>query len=397
MGFGTGDALFAPLALCVMKARAEDPLTVLDGIDIPFEVVEFMLERAGLLVCCAWQEVCRVAQAAGAAALEKMKAIEHAGEAFGRRGAGPGEYSAPFFLAATPTDLVISDLNNHRLQVVSSEGMHMKTLGAHWLRYPTGVASDGIFLWVADAGRHCVHKLTLDGELLLTACGHGGPSVANPGGVDLCNSPQGIALTADGGLALVDQCNYRVVLLDADTLSWRRSFSLGQGQQRAGCFGIASQGQEIFVADGCIKVFSLQGELRRLAGSGGASPGACPSPGQFQYPFGVALLGSDRLLVTDRKSRLQVLSLGGEPLQVLSFPGAMLLGGVCARGDQVFVADGEGNQVHVMRRAMRSSCLTPRPSRAAVELEALIVSELPRLSDADIRKLMNVLASGLRC
>ena len=60
-------------------------------------------------------------------------------------------------------------------------------------------------------------------------------------------------------------------------------------------------------------------------------------PGEFDCPFGVAV-AHGRLYVSERRGqRIQVLSLDGEPLQVIESPDGRPLGRLCVDGENLWV------------------------------------------------------------
>ena len=82
--------------------------------------------------------------------------------------------------------------------------------------------------------------------------------------------------------------------------------------------------------------------VRTLGGKGDA-------PGQFDLPWGVAVVRGLLVVSEAGGKRLQVLTPKGVPLQVLGgFEGD--LSGMCADEQRVWVADRNDNQVHVLVR-----------------------------------------------
>ena len=79
-------------------------------------------------------------------------------------------------------------------------------------------------------------------------------------------------------------------------------------------------------------------QFRRAIGGEGAAPG------RFKKPRGVAI-SRGRLVVSESAGRVQVLSLQGLPLQVLSLDSTLT--GLSAREGRVWVADRDGHKVHV--------------------------------------------------
>jgi DNA-binding beta-propeller fold protein YncE len=174
--------------------------------------------------------------------------------------------------------------------------------------------------------------------------------------------PSGLA-TCMGRLFVVDAEKNCVFVLDAGTLKppsdllnaaeatfGERHSHLRRGRNLFRPHGIAvSPSQELYVCDTAnhrVCVFTLRGELVRCFGTQGRLPG------EFTEPLDVAV-SAWRVYVAEGR-RVQVLSLAGEPLQVLRPPGLNLLRGLAlsAEGAQrqrrLAVGAGQGG-VHLLK------------------------------------------------
>ena len=130
--------------------------------------------------------------------------------------------------------------------------------------------------------------------------------------------PEGLALL-DGSLYVADCNHHRVVLLDPTTLAQLGAF--GEQGAAAGQFeyptGVAADDQLrlLAVADSQnhrVQLFEPGGVFVRVIGGQGCAPGL------FNRPCGVAIGASIGLVVAeDTGRRLQLLTLSGEPRQVL--------------------------------------------------------------------------------
>ena len=69
---------------------------------------------------------------------------------FGLWGRAPGDLNNPRFLLNVEPGVMIADSGNDRLQAFSPEGKHLRTIHGTRPGHPTGLASDGSHLWVAD-------------------------------------------------------------------------------------------------------------------------------------------------------------------------------------------------------------------------------------------------------
>lgn len=139
---------------------------------------------------------------------------------------------------------------------------------------------------------------------------------------------------ADGKLFVADATRDCVVVLDACSLAWQTNVRVAPPHQSRGSrrnaaaalaepTGLCAHGFEIFVAckgSHCVQVLSHSGELVNQIGTKGSKPG------EFNEPVGCALLpargaAAARLIVAEKAGRrLQLLTLGGQPLQVVRLP-----------------------------------------------------------------------------
>ena len=112
---------------------------------------------------------------------------------------------------------------------------------------------------------------------------------------------------------------------------------------------IAAHDDELFVSDthnDRIQVFNTSLDWIGVIGQRGKLAG------QFVYPRGVAIAqsGNDHwLLYVAEQSRIQGLTLLGEPRIIVPVPGATNLCGICCDGVRVFCTDMDSHIVHVLR------------------------------------------------
>jgi len=262
---------------------------------------------------------------------------------FGTWGRSAGEFNNPRFVLHLDGGVLISDSGNDRLQVVSPSGRHVKTFYGSQPGHPTGLATDGTWLWVADSSNCTVQKMRLADGQVQCRMGSWGEGDCQ------FNAPEGLALHA-GILYVADEGNHRVVLLDAPTLKWRGAFGSRGSADGEFCHpvGLTVLDGEVYVRDANnhrIQVFSPAGEFRRAFGAKGSDRG------KFIYPTGMAAVGSGRLLVSEAGAgRVQMLTKYGEPLDELPLPCAGKLYGMCVneQSSTVFVADYGKHRLHVL-------------------------------------------------
>ena len=307
----------------------------------------------------------------------------HPRTAFGSWGRGIGELMNPRFLLSTAEGILVADSGNNRLQIFSADGEPLSIISGGRPGHPTGLASDGIHVWVADSSNCSVTKVRLSSGSHELRCGSYG-SAANE-----FSAPEGLAL-AHGVLFVADEGNQRVVLLDAATLTWRGAFG-SPGRQFGDLWnpvGLTVIDQELYVRDTHnhrIHVFDVDGAVEGAV-EGARGPGACgaclrsfggagSAPGLFDTPTGMVHDGHGRLLVSEAGAkRIQVLTTHGVPLQVLALPHAGRLYGMCVRGGVIYVADYENHQVHVLDLKQEQLPLRPpaSPARPIVSTQSTV-------------------------
>jgi sugar lactone lactonase YvrE len=123
-------------------------------------------------------------------------------------------------------NVYIADANNHRIRVVSPQGLITTVAGNGTsgfggdggpatmasLKHPQGVAvgSDGS-VYIADTGNFRIRKVTPDG-VIQTIAGNGNQALAGDGGPATAGqfNPGGVALDAAGNLYIADRGNARI-------------------------------------------------------------------------------------------------------------------------------------------------------------------------------------------
>ena len=193
----------------------------------------------------------------------------------------------------------VADSGNGRVQVFAADGALAATMGSGILACPSGVAlaADGR-LAVADPCRHVV-------ELFDTSANHVG-TLGRPGrpGDDAThlNAPSDAAFDSSGGLLVSDTANHRVQLFDA-ALAWRAT--IGQTGTAGDDFAhlhspsrLAVDGAgRIYVSDtgnSRVQVFAPdRGYLATVGGRTGQRTG------ELREPLGLAVDAPGRLYVAD--------------------------------------------------------------------------------------------------
>jgi len=133
-------------------------------------------------------------------------------------------FRSPQGIAAVGTDLYVADAGNHAIRKVTSAGTVTTIAGstanppeqgfvdatgtAARFRSPRGIATDGDFLYVADAGNHAIRKIGIGTAAVTTLAGDGtaGLPTAIPPRFD---NPEGI-VHLDGNLYVADTGNHAI-------------------------------------------------------------------------------------------------------------------------------------------------------------------------------------------
>ena len=128
----------------------------------------------------------------------------------GRRGARPGEFNYPTFVAIGPGgEIIIVDTMNFRVQVFDASGVFLRAFGspgdaAGHFAAPKGICADGEGrLFIADARFSAMHVYDLEGRLLF-ALGRFGSAP------DEFALPTGVACDGSGHVYVADTWNHRV-------------------------------------------------------------------------------------------------------------------------------------------------------------------------------------------
>lgn len=204
-------------------------------------------------------------------------------------------------------NLYIADAGNNRIRRVGRDGIITTVAGSGRRGYggdggpaalallnsPAGIAvgfGDSVF--VADTGNNRVRMISADGTIS-TVAGTGEPGYAGDGGVAsqaVLNSPQGLAVDAEGNLYITDSFNDRVRKVDLEGVittiagDGGQSYS-GDGQPAteaglnfatgplngAGQALAVDQKGDLFVADGAnnsVREVDVGGVIRTVAGTG---------------------------------------------------------------------------------------------------------------------------------
>ena len=281
-----------------------------------------------------WGNLSRVSKMWAAAVKSKSGEATHCRLIGLHSGCEPDRFSWPTCTAEKPRGggLLVTEAWSHTVKVYDQIGRPLLTIGGPGralgkMIYPTGVAVDQQtgHVYVVDSGNHRVQKFTEDGEPL-GEMGSAGSSDAQ------FMSPRSIVCVGQIGVIISDGGKHRLSVWSRE-LEWRRNIASGikgagpkdfnTPEGLAAWHGngpLGSKSTLLFVADSenhRVQVLELpNGQVVRTIGKGTSGS----RPGEFARPGGVAIDASDRLLVSEcRGQRIQLLTLLGEPLQIISF------------------------------------------------------------------------------
>ncbi|KAL1521419.1 hypothetical protein AB1Y20_021083 [Prymnesium parvum] len=306
-----------------------------------------------------------------------------------RRGEGPAAFLRPTYCIFVAGNVLMADELQNCVHIVPVDpsaappqpdridgavGRSEKETASLRFCYPTGLASDGVHLFVADSLNYRIQKLRLSDRASSACAGSRG------GGANQLKGPQGMALAA-GLLLVADFWSHRVLVYDAELRFLHAFGSEGnEGGQLCKPTGIAVHAAEVFVADsgnGRVQVYTLGGAFRRAIGARFEPPSARrrsrEREGEFANPRGVAIaaLPSGALLLVAEfgGKRVHLLRLDGALLQTCVPPAGGGLCGVCLSPDgaAVYVADGTSPQLHEFGLSDAAPPPPPPPPAAAAE------------------------------
>ena len=215
---------------------------------------------------------------------------------FGSYGEAEGQFRYPYDIAIDNRtgNIAVADNDNNRVQLFSSEGKHLNTMGAKQLMEPTSVAFTTSSQVVAIAS-DSIFWFNKSGEL-----------VKNFVSKHL-KDPFRLAIAQDGRIVVCDWGDNTVKVLSPDGTQLLLTIS----DPDRGCPWFSICHQDLFVV--CyrwshnVKVFSKDGAFLHSIGARGSDAG------QLKYPAGLTEDGFSNLVVCDTDNkRLQIFSFEGK-------------------------------------------------------------------------------------
>ena len=221
---------------------------------------------------------------------------------FEREGNLTGQFSTPSTVTVNnKNEIIVTDYNNHRVQVFSGRGEHLRTIGKdgtgtiEFNRHCGVVSDENNNIIVVEKSRR-VHVFTETGELIRS---FGFKGSGNGQLVD----PAGLSLDIDGNIIVSDIGDGQVKVFSIDGICLK-CFDCGGGFYH--CVAHGDRYYVSSVSDHCIKVFDKRGTFLCEYGARGFSSG------KFRCPSGLAVDKAGNLIVCDTSSnRVQALQMDG--------------------------------------------------------------------------------------
>ena len=231
---------------------------------------------------------------------------------FGQKGLSDGMFDFPWGVAVNEhVEIAVTDRKNHRIQVFSSNGTHLRSFGKKGNQpgqfdEPTGIAFLNGNILVVDRNNHRLQILSSQGEFL--------SQFGERGILDhQLNLPLGLSIDSENNIIVADPRNKIIKIFSSSGKLVRK---IGGDCSLYFPFHCIQQNNLFVVSDTwiledpnnfhCIKVFDLEGNSSYAFGKQG------DGDGQFKGPRCLLVSKAGRLLVCDcYNDRVHVFELSG--------------------------------------------------------------------------------------
>ena len=226
---------------------------------------------------------------------------------FGQKGESIGILTSPWGVAVNDHDeIAVTELNNERVSVFSSDGTHLRSFGREGnnnaeFKFPTGIAFDSHGnIVVADRGNHRVQVFDRNGNFLSKFGEQGSRD-------NQLEFPQGLSINGNGDIIVADKGNKLIKIFSSSGEYLRKFGGAGSLVLPSHCI---QHGQYFIVSDRSdysIKMFNLEGKFISKFGKQGNKDG------EFNMPRCLSVNKEGLLMVCDGSNhRVQVFELSGK-------------------------------------------------------------------------------------
>ena len=225
---------------------------------------------------------------------------------FGQQGSSAGMFSNPWGIAVNEkNEIAVTDTSNHRIQVFSSNGTHLRSFGRMGdqqgeFNWSAGIAFHNDSIIVADRGNHRVQLFSDQGKYL--------GKFGEEGNLHhQVNYPTGLSINSDGNIIVSDTGNKLIKIFSP---KGNLACKIGREGSFTNPVHCIQLGKYLIVSDGdehCIKVFDLEGNFLYKFGKEG------DGDGEFNEPRCLSVNKAGQLMVCDAGNhRIQVFEPNGK-------------------------------------------------------------------------------------
>ena len=225
---------------------------------------------------------------------------------FGQKGWFTGTFRKPWGVAVNEkNEIAMTDTYNHRIEVFSSNGTHLRSFGRKGHRqgefnYPRGIAFHNDNIIVADTLNHRVQLFSSQGEYLGQFGGEGSLD-------HQLRAPYGLSIDSDGKIIVADSGNELIKIFSHSGQCVRK---IGLGGFLLYPIHCIQYGTFFIVSDDgdhSIKIFDGEGNFMHSFGTKGAADG------EFNEPRCLFVNKAGQLMVCDKMNhRIQVFEMSGK-------------------------------------------------------------------------------------
>ena len=227
---------------------------------------------------------------------------------FGQKGESIGILTSPWGVAVNDHgEIAVTELNNERVSVFSSDGTHLRSFGREGknngeFNQPSGIAFDSFGnIIVADCENDRVQVFDRNGKFLRKFGKHGTQLDHQ------LKNPEGLSINANGDIIVADYGNKLIKIFSSSGDCLRKFGEAGALDTPYHCI---QHGQYFIVSDygdHSIKIFDLEGKLISKFGKQGNKDG------EFNKPRYLSVDKEGLLMVCDSENyRVQVFELSGK-------------------------------------------------------------------------------------